>query len=250
MKIFEVGLDWREESIMASTLLPPSAAPAPEKEPPLADNNNGNGFGGGNFDDPDYGPHQDPEPDPERWAAPPSAYRTATLFVIFSVLSVFATLTHVLESRWGHSKDWVSISLPPILYVNTAILLLSSLTIELARLSRATQASRRCARWLFVTLLLGLAFVGGQLVAWRALVFRGLYVASNPGSFFFYMLTAVHGIHLLGGILALVCVVSFHGRLAREGKLQTAVGSVALYWHFMDVLWVYLLALLFLTIQH
>jgi cytochrome c oxidase subunit 3 len=250
MKIFGVGLDWREESTMASTLLPPPAAPAPEKEAPLADNNNGNGFGGGNFDDPDYGPHDNSEPDPERWAAPNGAYRTATLFVLFSILSVFATLTHVLESRWAHSKDWVSISLPPILYANTAILLLSSLTIELARLAGAAQASRRCARWLLVTLVLGVAFVGGQLVAWRELVFRRLYVTSNPGSFFFYLLTAAHGTHLLGGILALICVISLVGRLACKGKLQTAVGSVALYWHFMDVLWLYLLALLFLTIQH
>jgi cytochrome c oxidase subunit 3 len=234
---------------MPSTLLPPPAASAPEKEAPLAGNNNGNGFGGGNFGDPDYGPHENSEPDPERWAAPPSAYRTATLFVIFSILSVFATLTRVLESRWAYSKDWVSISLPPILYVNTAILLLSSFTVEFAHRSRGMQASRRCGQWLFATLVLGMAFVGGQLVAWRELVFRGLYVASNPGSFFFYLLTAAHGIHLLGGILALVYIVAFSARLARSNKLQMAVGSMAVYWHFMDVLWLYLLALLFMTIQ-
>jgi cytochrome c oxidase subunit 3 len=235
---------------MASTLLPPPATPAPEKEAPLADNNNGHGFGGGNFDEPGYGPHDNSGSDPERWATPLSAYRTVVLFAIFSILSVFATLTHILESRWGHSKDWVSIPLPPILYLNTVILLLSSLTMELARPSAGAQASRRCARWLYVTLLLGLAFVGGQLIAWRAFVSRGLYLASNPGSFFFYLLTAAHGFHLLGGILAMAYVVLFNSRLARGHKLRTAVGSVALYWHFMDGLWLYLLVLLFVTIQH
>jgi cytochrome c oxidase subunit 3 len=233
---------------MAATLLPPPVLPAPEEKDARASDNNGNGFGGGNIDDSNYRPDENPEPDPQRWATPLSAYRTATLFAIFSIASVFATLTHVLESRWAHSRDWVSISLPPILYVNSAILVVSSVTIELARL--AANRDRRATSWLWVTLLLGFAFVGGQLLAWRELVARGLYVASNPGSFFFYFLTGIHGLHLVGGILVLACVVLFAGRLARKGQQKTAVSVVALYWHFMDGLWLYLFTLLFMTIQH
>jgi cytochrome c oxidase subunit 3 len=233
---------------MASSLLPPPVAPAPEREAPRSDHN-GNGFGGGNVDHPDDGRRENPEPDPERWATPLSAYRTASLFAIFSILSVFATLTHVLESRWVHSKDWVSIALPHILYVNTVVLMLSSLTIELARFFAGRRDPQRCARWLIVTLLLGCAFVGGQLVAWRNLVSHGLYVASNPGSFFFYFLTATHGLHLSGGILALAGVVLFASQLTKKNRQQTAVNVLALYWHFMDGLWLYLFALLFVTIQ-
>lgn len=174
---------------MASSLLSPPVAPAPEKKPPASDHN-GNGPGGGDIDYPRDDPRNNPEPDPERWATPLSAYRTASLFVIFSIMSIFATLTHVLESRWVHSKDWVSIALPHILYVNTLVLVISSVTMELARSAASGQRARACARWLLATLLLGFVFVGGQLAAWRELVVRGFYVASNPGSFFFYFLTA------------------------------------------------------------
>ncbi len=233
---------------MTVTLPPPPVLPAPEKQAPSSDNN-GSGFGGGKFNEPDYRPDGNPAPDPERWATPVSAYRTAALFVIFSIMSVFATLTHILVSRWVHSRDWVSVPLPHIIYLNTAILLISSLTIELARVSRAGEASKRSVRWLAVTLILGIAFVAGQLVAWRELVFHGLYVASNPGSFFFYFLTAAHGIHVLCGVLALCYVALFSSQLAKKGRQKTAVSAVALYWHFMDGLWLYLLALLFVTIQ-
>jgi cytochrome c oxidase subunit III len=233
---------------MASTLIPPALLPKPKKEARPSDRK-GNGSGGGNVDFPPGDRRPSPAPDPQRWATPPSAYRTASLFAIFSVMSVFATLTHVLESRWVHSKDWVSIALPRILYVNTALILVSSLTIELARIAARRRDSKRCARWLLATLALGFAFVAGQLAAWRELVSRGLFLASNPGSFFFYFLTAAHAAHLLGGIVALAGVALFAGWLARRNQQETAVGAVALYWHFMDGLWVYLFALLFATIQ-
>ena len=103
--------------------------------------------------------------------------------------------------------------------------------------------------WTTSTLVLGLGFVAGQLIAWRALDPKGLYVASNPGSFFFYLITAAHGIHLLGGILALTYIILAGKSLAESGKRETAVGSFAIYWHFMGGLWAYLLALLFMTIQ-
>lgn len=231
---------------LAATLIPPPEKRVFEKE--ISPSNGGNGFGGGKIDEPDYHPEGNPVPDPERWATPLSAYRTAALFVVFSIMSVFATLTHILLSRWVHSSDWVSLPLPHILYLNTAILLLSSLTIALARAS-AEKDRKAGVPWLGFTLILGLAFVGGQVVAWRELVLKGLYVASNPGNFFFYFLTAAHAIHLLGGVLALAYVVLFSRRLARKGRSKTAVGVVAMYWHFMDALWIYVLVLLFVTVQ-
>lgn len=234
---------------MAATLLPTAVKPRPKEEARLSDSG-GNGSGGGNFEGRGYDSRENPGADSERWATPLSAYRTIALFAIFSVSSVFATLTHVLVSRWTHSKDWVPISLPHILYVNTAVLLVSSLTLELARFSIGREASKRGVRWLSITLLLGLGFVAGQFVAWKELISRSLSVASNPGSFFFYFLTAAHAVHLFGGVLALSYVVLFAQRLSRKGRQKTAVGVVAFYWHFMDGLWVYLLVLLVTTIQH
>jgi cytochrome c oxidase subunit 3 len=229
------------------TLIPPTLPEQEESAHPS--DNGGNGNGGGNFEDPDRGPNENPEPDPERYATPLSAYKTAALFLAFSIMSVFATLTRFLEWRWVHSRDWVPINLPHILYVNTAVLLASSLTFELARRSISRDALNRCVRWLAVTLLLGLCFLAGQVVAWREFVARGLFVASNPGSFFFYFFTAAHGLHLTGGFLALSYVIVFAKTLSQRGRQKTAVSAVAFYWHFMDGLWIYLLALLFFTIQ-
>lgn len=240
---------------MSATILPPTApSPVSPSQPEQAlhpsDNDGGNGTGGGDSEERRYGPNEEPEANPERWATPLSAYRTVALFAVFSVTSVFAAITHVLASRWVHSKDWLSVSLPHILYLNTVVLLISSWTIELARRSLAREAFQRCLRWLSVTLFLGTAFVAGQIMAWREFVFRGFYLTSNPGSFFFYFLTAAHGLHLLAAVLALAYVMVFANRLVRRGRQQTAVNTVAFCWHFLDGLWLYVLALLFMTIQH
>lgn len=172
-----------------------------------------------------------------------------TFLGIIWIATLFATLTLVLELRWARSADWVSISLPHVLYVNTAILLGSSLTIELARLSMRSDASKECARWIRVTLLLGLAFIAGQIVAWQELANRGLRLASNPGSFFFYVITGAHGLHLLGGIVWLAFVSFLVRRMAPRSRKRAALDTVAMYWQFMDGLWLFLLALLFITIQ-
>jgi cytochrome c oxidase subunit III len=155
----------------------------------------------------------------------------------------------VLESRWVHSKDWVSIPLPYVLYLNSAILLASSLTIEFARFSLRAEEKERCVRWIFVTALLGLTFIAGQIFAWQNFVFRGLHLDSNLGSFFFYLITGAHGLHLLGGIAALAAVGLFVSRLAQKAKRQASLDTVALYWHFMDGLWLCLLGLFYVAIQ-
>ena len=180
---------------------------------------------------------------------PPSAYRMMTLLAILWSIFLFATITLALEWRWAHSPDWVAISLPRILYVSTAVLALSSVTFELARRALRLEGGKACTRWITVTLALGVAFIAGQLLAWRELALRGLHVASNPGSFFFYLLTGAHGVHLLVGIASLAAVGRFVGRPSQKAARANAVGVMALYWHFMDGLWLALLALLLITIQ-
>jgi cytochrome c oxidase subunit III len=228
---------------MATTLIPPAV----ETEPVPSDDSI-IGSGGGPRD-PDDDPHDRPERDPEPLDTPLSAYRAITSWTIVSIVMLFSTLTVVVKARWAQSDDWVSVSLPHVLYFNTFILLASSLTIEFARSSLRAKGSKDCARWLSVTLLLGLAFLAGQIVAWRELVSRGLYLASNPGSFFIYLISGTHGLHILGGIAALAFVALFLNRWTEKAKQETAVGVITLYWHFMDALWIYLLALLFITVQ-
>jgi cytochrome c oxidase subunit 3 len=148
--------------------------------------------------------------------------------------------------------------MPPLAVLNAAILLGSSVTLELGRRAMRHD-SRMAGRWLFVTWSLGLAFVAGQLVVWRQLADAGLYLSNNAHSSFFYVLTAAHAAHLFGGILALSWLIwmpaarmaftsgaSFGGpRASTAVDRERWTGVIALYWHFMDGLWVYLLLLLF-----
>jgi hypothetical protein len=98
-------------------------------------------------------------------------------------------------------------------------------------------------KWLLITLLLGLGFLLGQIVAWRQLAARGIYLATNPSSSFFYLLTATHGLHLLGGIIGLSGVLTATWRKLTPGG-RTGVAVASIYWHFMDGLWIYILLLL------
>ena len=116
------------------------------------------------------------------------------------------------------------------------------MTIEVAR-SRLMRGAAGGAAWLYGTLGLGLVFVAGQLLAWRALAAQGLFLATSPSSAFFYVLTAGHGLHLLGGVAALAYVAR-RVRSAGRPVHSTAVRAATTYWHFMDGLWLYLLLVL------
>jgi len=231
---------------MATALLPPDVE---EIELERAISDDGIIGGGGPPREPDDDPHNNPEGYPGPNFTPLSAYRVATSWVMVSVVMLFSTLTFLVKQRWANSEDWIPVALPSVLYVNTGVLLASSLTLEFARRALRHDASRRCAKWLCATLILGLAFLAGQVAAWRELVSRGLYLASNPGSFFIYLISGVHGFHLLGGIGVLTFVAIFFNRWRDKLKQDTAVNVIALYWHFMDALWIYLLAMLFITVQ-
>jgi len=163
----------------------------------------------------------------------------------------FAAFTSALIVRQGSALDWRHLSLPRILYFNTLLLLASSLTLEVARRQVGSFMSGRRdgianpARWLYITLFLGLSFVAGQYVAWLQLRAQGLFLATNPNSSFFYVLTAAHALHVLGGLGGLVRVIS---RFNRSILRKSTLDATSLYWHFMDVLWVYLLLLLWMKL--
>jgi cytochrome c oxidase subunit 3 len=175
----------------------------------------------------------------------PRRYYTGIALGIVSILMFFMALASAYLVERTTSERWVPVRLPAILWANSIILLASSATIEGARkrLAKADISGFR-SLWL-ITTILGLAFLAGQLVAWRLLVAQGIYVATNQGSSFFYIFTAVHGVHLLGGICALIYVYRRNFESAKISvSLAAAVSSY--YWHFMDGLWLFLFALLYL----
>jgi cytochrome c oxidase subunit 3 len=166
-----------------------------------------------------------------------------------SILMMFTALSSAYIVRAASSSDWQSLAMPRILLVSTALILISSATLETARRKLKEAAIRAYKPWLLLTVLLGIGFLASQLLAWRQLVRQGVYVASNPHSSFFYLLTAAHGVHLLGGLLALAYLL-IRSRAPKENELaltkaQASADAVTLYWHFMDFLWIYLFVLLF-----
>lgn len=159
----------------------------------------------------------------------------------------FAAFTSALFVREGTS-DWTHLTLPPVLYFNTLVLLASSVTLEHARRALGAgkfgnvEGTRKASAWVLITLLLGLAFCAGQFHAWQELRAEGIYLATNPNSSFFYLLTFLHALHVLMGILVLVYMA---GRLMASHTTfrRSLFDNTGIYWHFMTVLWVYLLLL-------
>jgi cytochrome c oxidase subunit III len=173
------------------------------------------------------------------------AARSGIWVAIFAITMSFAAFTSALMVRQG-SGDWKHIVLPPIVYLNTVALLISSITLERAR-SQATRGTRSQLRgglpWLVLTLGLGLLFVAGQYLVWRQLAAQGLYLATTSNSSFFYVFTAMHALHLLGGIVALTYLVAQIA--SRRGSPRWSLfEGAAIYWHFMGILWVYLLVVI------
>jgi cytochrome c oxidase subunit 3 len=142
------------------------------------------------------------------------------------------------------AADWQPLPLPSILWVNTLALLASSVVLEKSRRALAAWDLPGAQRWLGLTGLLGLAFAGGQFLAWRQLAALGVFLSSNPHSSFFYMLTGVHLVHLAGGMVWFAAAFSRLRRLAYAPG-DDGLGLFAIYWHFLGGLWAYLLLLLY-----
>jgi cytochrome c oxidase subunit 3 len=180
--------------------------------------------------------------------------RTGIWVGLAAIAMSFAALTSALFVREGSGySDWTHISLPRILWFNTVALILSSLTLECARhrvadFMRGKQVSRSVPMaWLNATMGLGLLFVMGQYFAWLQLRSQGLYLPSNPNSSFFYVLTGVHVIHVLGGLGGLVRVM-FKFRSTALPLRRSTMDATSYYWHFMGLLWTYLLFVLWLKL--
>lgn len=195
--------------------------------------------------------------------------RLGLICAIVTVSMVFVSLTSAYVVRRGlptfddstrtYLRDWGAVQLPLLLlFINTAILLVSSLTMEGARRDITRRAALAPVRsipgvslgeeknfpWLGVTIVLGLGFLAGQWIAWGELKARGFLVSTNPESSFVYLLTAAHAVHLAGGIVALLWAGTaslLHRPI--EGR-RIVVDVAAWYWHFMAVLWIYVFALL------
>jgi len=185
-------------------------------------------------------------------SSPPPA-STGIWVGLAAITMTFAAFTSALIVRQGSWPDWQHFSLPSVLYLNTLIIIASSVTLEMSRrqiaafMSGARTAGTETApaRWLYVTLCLGLLFVAGQTFAWLQLKSQGFGLATNVSYSFFYVLTVAHALHLLGGLGGLVRVIA---KLNHSVLKRSTLNATSLYWHFMGALWLYLLLLLWMRL--
>ena len=209
-------------------------------------------------------------PTPPDYATRLRRARLGLLVVLTPVLMLFVSFTSAYVVRQGLPsldprtatlvKDWIPVTLPKLLLLNTAVLVLSSLFVELARQQSRGQVQAVLAAgeihprvsaddgmsmpWLSITLVLGLLFLFGQWTAWKQLAANGFHVDTTPSSSFIYLLTGTHAIHLMGGVLALF-VAGMASLLRRSVATRSIVVDVtAWYWHFMAALWIYILCLM------
>jgi cytochrome c oxidase subunit III len=193
------------------------------------------GTGGGGNEQPESSPTGE---------VPQRTYVTGMTIALGGILMFFMALVSAYIVRKGLTNArWVPLDVPRILWLNTLILIASSFTMSRSRSRLLAQDDEGFRHWWGVTTILGLFFLAGQLIAWRQLVAEGWYLATNPSSSFFYVFTAAHGLHILGGIIALLSVAF---RATHRLTRATATEVVAMYWHFMDGLWVFLFLLLLL----
>jgi len=177
------------------------------------------------------------------------ADRQAAFIALFILLAgtgmVFAALTMAFWMRHGTSDDWIAMRKPPLLWVNTAVLLASSVVLDRARVALRNGRRDGFNRWWTAATALGLAFLVGQGIVWRQLSLSGVFIASSPTSSFFYLLTAAHAVHLLGGMAALIYVEVQALRLRLGPAKRTVIDITAVFWHFLDGVWLYLMVLLY-----
>jgi cytochrome c oxidase subunit 3 len=177
-------------------------------------------------------------------------YRIGMLVSLASIAMLFTSLSSAYIVRSGVTYDWYPIAVPRVMFGSTALILLSSLAIEIARRKLKQGLPASYSHYLALTGLLGLGFLVSQLFSWRQLEAQGIYISTHPHSSFFYVLTGTHGVHLAGGLLALGFLWLRSRRHLDAARLiakrQAVADAVAIYWHFMSALWIYLFLLLFL----
>lgn len=169
--------------------------------------------------------------------------------VLVSIVTLFIALAVVCLVRSRSPKFWQPMHVPNLLWLSTAIILASSLSLEIARRFLNAQQVMRYARWLGVTVMLGIAFLGSQYLSLRELISQGLYLRHNPHSSMFFIITGVHGVHLFAGIAMLIYLllrssfkpeIAYPERLRQRDRYQVA----AMYWHCLDGIWIGMFAVL------
>jgi cytochrome c oxidase subunit III len=156
---------------------------------------------------------------------------------------LFALFTSAYFMRMALS-DWQALPLPRVLWFNTGVLVLSSIALQCAAVAARRGQIDTVRLGLVTAGLTALAFLIGQLVAWRELTADGYLLTANPANSFFYLITGMHGLHILGGLVGLSRTTAGAWNGARPERLRLSVELCAMYWHFLLFVWLAIFALL------
>jgi cytochrome c oxidase subunit 3 len=218
-----------------------------ERPVPQTGGPSGGGPGDPGWDDRGGGGDGDDDSDDSRYLPDLSIFGMRLMLVSITILFIVISIVYFALAQ--SAKYWEPIRIPQLLWFSTAIILASSWTFETARSYFRKRDPSTYTRWLSLTVLLGGAFLTSQIFALRQLIAQGLYLQGNPHRFLFLLITSVHGLHLLGGLLMLVYMLvhlSLHPRTFNtEFRRQNARNGVAaLYWHWLAGLWIAMFVML------
>ena len=172
--------------------------------------------------------------------------KTALWVFLAVASSLFALFVSAYAMRLSFG-DWSPLHRPRLLMLNTAILAGASVAMEWTVFAARRADLGGVRRGLSASGLLTVGFLAGQLVVWQQLSGAGYFLATNAASSFFYLLTAVHGVHVLGGLVAWARASARAWRGSNPAKVRLGVELCAIYWHFLLVVWAVLFALLLST---
>ncbi|TRX61735.1 cytochrome oxidase subunit III [Fulvivirga sp. M361] len=168
------------------------------------------------------------------------------LFII-TVIMIFAALTSAYIVRQGEG-NWMVFELPMELWVTSGIILMSSITMHWGYLAAKRDELEKVKLAVGITTFLGVAFLVGQFYVWGALVDNNVFLVGNPSGSFLYILSGLHGLHLVSGVIFLIIVLISTFKYKVHSKNMTRMQMCATYWHFLDALWIYLF--IFLLLNH
>jgi cytochrome c oxidase subunit III len=169
-----------------------------------------------------------------------------TWLFIVSIVMLFAALTSAYLVRRSEG-NWLDITLPPVMWISTLVIVASSISLHLAYLAGKKNNFQALNSFMALTVVLGISFIVTQYLSWQELVSQYVYFAgkySNPAGSFLYVLTGLHGFHIISGIIFLIVVLINSLRLKIHSKSLTQIVVCATYWHFLGALWIYLFVFL------
>ena len=185
---------------------------------------------------------------PSAGAPPPPAAKLGLWMFLAVIGSLFALLLSAYSMRLGMAEMGMAGVPPPpvpkVLWLNTGLLVLSSAALEWARSAAGMGRMDGVRLGLLAGAVFALAFLQGQLIAWQQLRAEGYFLVTDQASAFFYLISGVHGLHLLGGIAAMARATFKMRHGAGIGQVRLSVGLCATYWHFLLLVWLLFFAML------